>query len=214
MLLGRENEAIKLIASHIDKVEDCLQSACRAVEASFADSPETAFLLEQVHLADKDARAMQQEIIRRLYRGAFMPILREDIYNVVKCMGRLARCADTLCSFMACNRPLLPEELQNAFKRSIQKIFTVIGPIKKGFQSYWRGYGKIAEIQDMSERIESTQIEVAGMTCELNRRILEADLEPCRKMLLKDCLDEMTAVLAAAGDASAHMERITLKTGF
>lgn len=215
MLLGRENEAIKLIASHIDKVEQCLQTAFRTVEACFADTPETTdSLVEQACLAEKEARTVQREIVGRLYRGVFMPILREDIYNIVTCMGRLARSAVALCNFLVCHRPEVPEDLKDAFNRSMQRTFEVVGPIKKGFQGYWDGYGQIEVVQGMADFIESTQMELCGMNCELNRRILTADLDPCRKLLLRDCLEGMRAILTAACNASASMERITLKTGF
>ncbi len=215
MLLGQEKKAIKQITNHIYHVEQCLKTAHQAVEGYFTDNIETALaLIEQTHEKGEKATAVQHDIIAALYGGAFLPILREDVYNMVKSMGNLAQRADFFCRFLFYNQPPVPVDLKIPFKKMVQKAFDSIDPVRDGVLGYFDGYGKTNTVQHMAERMEKLAVEIAGMKCELDHLILSADVGPEDKILLKDCIEGIITIFSAAGKTADRMECITLKTGF
>ena len=215
MLPGHEKKAIKQIIDHIYQVEQCLTAARQAVEDYFADDVDAALaMMKQTHTRRKKAGTIQHEIIAELYGGAFLPILREDIYDIVKCMGNLACKADLLCNFLFYNKPDVPQYLKKPFKSVARKIFDIIDPVKNGVLGYFDGYGKMNAVQNMAGSIEKLEEKITEMQCELTSLILSADFDPGRKILLKECLEGISGIFAAAGKTSGKMECITLKTGF
>jgi len=215
MLLGQEKKAIKLIIDHIYQVEQCLITARQAIEVYFADDGEAALaLIKQTHERERKAGAVQHEIIAELYRGAFLPIIREDIYNIVKCMGNLAERADLFCNFLFYNKSDVPPDLKKFFKNLAQKTFNIIDPVRDGVLGYFDGYGQMNTVQNMAGSIEKLGAEIAGMQCELTSLVLSADFDPGRKILLKECLEGIGEIFEAAEKTVDKMECITLKTGF
>jgi len=215
MLLGQEKKAIKQIIDHIHQVEQCLTTARQAVEDYFTDDVEAAFaLIKQIHAREQKAGDVQHEIMAELYGGAFLPIIREDIYNIVKCLGNLASRADLFGNFLFYNKPDIPPDLKKPFKKVAEKTFDIIGPVRDGVLGYFDGYGKMNTVQNMAGRIERLGVEIAGMKCELTSLVLSADFDPGRKIILKECLEGISEIFEAAGKVVGKMESITLKTGF
>ncbi|OQY07596.1 MAG: hypothetical protein B6I22_02730 [Desulfobacteraceae bacterium 4572_123] len=215
MLLGQEKKAIKQIINHIHQVEQCLTTARQAVEDYFTDDVEAAFvLIKQIHAREQKAGDVQHEIMAELYGGAFLPIIREDIYNIVKCLGNLASRADFFGNFLFYNKPAIPPDLKKPFKKVAEKTFDIIDPVKDGVLGYFDGYGNLNTVQNMAGNLETLGVKIAVMKCELTSLILSADYDPGRKILLKECLEGIGKIFTAAGKTADKMECITLKTGF
>lgn len=215
MLAGHEKKTLKLIVDHIYQVEQCLTTARQAVEDYFTDDVEVSFaLIKQTHAREQKAGAVQYEIMAELYEGAFLPIIREDIYNIVKCVGNLAGRADLFCNFLFYNKPDVPLELKKPFKNVAEIIFDIIDPVRDGVLGYFDGYGNLKTVQNMAGHMEKLGVKIAGMNCELTSQILSADFDPGRKILLKECLECIITIFTVAGKTADKMERITLKTGF
>ena len=58
---------------------------------------------------ETQADLIRHEIRNKLYYGAYMPLLREDIYKLVECIDMVANSAEKCCDFFLNQRPVIPD---------------------------------------------------------------------------------------------------------
>ncbi|MCK5721331.1 MAG: DUF47 family protein, partial [Gammaproteobacteria bacterium] len=84
-LFKKEKAVDELILKHLDMVEDCVKTSRKAGEFYLQDDISQA----KVHARSSQSLESQADLIRhdirdKLYSGAYLPLLREDIYKLVE----------------------------------------------------------------------------------------------------------------------------------
>ena len=90
MLFKKEKEVVELIIRHIDKVEECLLTALQTLQAYLkGDMPQAKNLCRRTNSTETEADLIRHSVRDKLYSGAYLPLLREDIYKLVESEGGL-----------------------------------------------------------------------------------------------------------------------------
>ena len=113
IIFKKEKEVIDLIEKHADKMEECLSTAIKTIQAYLEDNLDAAkTLARQTDKIESDADLIRHEIRDKLYYGAYMPLIREDIYKLVECIDMVANSAEKCCDFFLNQRPVIPDFLK------------------------------------------------------------------------------------------------------
>ena len=116
VIFKKEKEVIELIATHADTVESCLLTGINALEAYLKDNMSMAKVFgRQVDDLEGKADLVRHEIRDKLYSGAYMPLIREDIYKLVEGMDKVANAGEACCDFFLNQRPEIPDALCTPF---------------------------------------------------------------------------------------------------
>ena len=102
MLFKKEKEVIELILKHLDAVEESLQSGIKTIECYLEDNISEAKILgRKVRSLESEADIVRYNIRDKLYSGAYLPLLREDIYKLIESIDKeiykIPRCIDSKC---------------------------------------------------------------------------------------------------------------------
>jgi len=108
----KEKEVIELVIKHVDAVEECITTGVKTLEVYLSgDIKEAKILARNVRSTESQADIIRHEIRDKLYSGAYLPQVREDIYKLVESIDKVANAGEACCDFFLNQRPSIPEEL-------------------------------------------------------------------------------------------------------
>src|SRR5210317_905548 len=116
MLFKKEKEVIEFILKHLDLVEDSLKTGIKTIENYLEnDISEAKVLARKVRNLESEADVVRYETRDKLYSGAYLPLLREDIYKLIESIDKVANAGEACCDFFLNQRPLIPAEMKSHF---------------------------------------------------------------------------------------------------
>jgi len=86
IIFKKEKEVIELITKHADKMEECLSTAIKTIQAYLKDNIDAAkTLARETDKIELEADLIRHEIRNKLYSGAYMPLIREELKYALLC---------------------------------------------------------------------------------------------------------------------------------
>ncbi len=213
ILFKKEKEVIELIEKHASKVEECLTIATTTLRAYLdGDIPKAKKLSRHTDKLESEADMIRHEVRSKLYYGAYMPLLREDIYKVVESLDVVANAAEKCCDVFLNQRPEIPESLKGDFFNII-KISMGIGKLlKHAVLCYLKGICPIEVARQHSRDIGLIESKVDCLEWDLTKKIFSSDIEYSHKLHLRICVEHIVSLTDRAEDSADLLELVTLKT--
>ena len=213
MIFKKEKEVIDLVIKHLNKVEESLATALSCIESYISgDLAEAKALALKVDNLETEADFIRYNIRERLYLGAYLPMVREDIYNLVERIDKVDDTAEASCDFFLDQRPEIPENMKDQYLRAARESFSVMAPLKEGLLTYFEGEGNIDIIREKAKQIGVKESDVDKIEWDLTRQIFTSSLDYGHKIHLRLCLDTITEISDRAEDAADQLELATMKS--
>jgi predicted phosphate transport protein (TIGR00153 family) len=213
MIFRKEKEVIELIVKHLDKVEECLTTALECVGTYIkGDVPEAKALALRVDRLETETDLIRYEIRDRLYSGAYLPMVREDIHHLAECLDKVSDAAEACCDFFLDQRPEFPQEMEEPFLRVAEASFSVMEPLKQGVLTYVRGEGDVGVIREKAKEVGIKESDVDKMEWDLTRQIFTSSLDYGHKIHLRLCLSTIVEISDRGEDGANQLELATMKS--
>ncbi len=213
MLFKKEKEVIDLIEQHAAKMEACLSTAIETLLAYLDDDIAKAkTLARKTDALESDADLIRLQIRDRLYSGAYMPVLREDIYKLVESIDRVANAAEKCCDTFLNQRPEIPTKLRSLYADIIRVSLGIGEPLKNAVLCYLRGICPVEVSREHAKEVGLAESNVDSMEWDLTKRIFSSQLTYGHKVHLRRCLDNIASVSDRAEDSADQLELVSLKT--
>ncbi len=215
MFFKKEKEVNELIIKYINKVDECLLTALTTFDSYFKeDINEAKRLSRDVDKLEEEADLVRYDIRDILYAGAFMPLLREDIFKLIETVDEVCNAGEHCCDFFLEQRPEIPDELKPGFVIVTHESFSVSAPIKEAVLCFIKEECPLEKAREYSNAIGCKESEVDKIEWDLTRKIFTSSLDLSRKIHLKNCLSAITAVSDRAEDAADRLRLVTIKSVF
>ncbi len=213
MLFKKEKEVIDLIEQHAAKMEACLSTAIETLLAYLEDDIAKAkTLARRTDGLESEADLIRLKIRDRLYSGAYMPVLREDIYKLVESLDRVANAAEKCCDTFLNQRPEIPTELRSHYADIIRTSLGIGEPLKNAVLCYLRGICPVEVSREHAKEVGLAESKVDSFEWDLTKKIFSSTLSYGHKVHLRRCLDNIASVSDRAEDAADQLELVSLKT--
>ncbi len=213
MLFKKEKEVIDLIVKHLNTVEESLATAMKCIETYLSgDISEAKALALKVDNLETQADFIRYNIRDRLYSGAYLPTLREDIHKLVESMDKVDDAAEACCDFFLDQRPEVPQDMQGEFLRVAKESFSIMEPLKEGLLNYFQGEGAVDFIREKAKEVGVKESDVDKIEWDLTRQIFTSSLEYGHKIHLRLCLNTIVEISDRAEDAADQLELATMKS--
>jgi len=204
-----ESKVMALIDEHLRKVEECLQSMLSVIENYLQGRIESAeSCTSKTHDAESEADDIRRKIVDLLHRGAFLPIFREDVIELVGMVDRIAGHAQACCNFIMTQHPEVPDTLKEDFLGITQSSAAILPPLQEGVAKLSEDFSvtraKVAEIHDIESAVDKLEFQ-------LSCRIFSTDLALAHKMHLKQLVDVIENISDMAEDAAEVLETLVIK---
>lgn len=213
IIFKKEKEVIELIVKHVTKVEECLKTAVTTLESYLDEDINTAKnLSRQVDSIEAEADFIRHEIKDKLYGGAYMPLIREDIYKLVQSIDKVANAAEKCSDFFLNQRPAIPGEMKPDFLEAIRESLGIGKLLKDAIMCYFKGECPIDVSRHHSKEIGVKESDVDSLEWDLTKKIFTSSLEFSQKIHLRRCLNSIVDVSDIAEDASEQLDLVILKS--
>ncbi len=212
ILFKKEKEVIELIEKHVGKVEECLATAARTVFAYLEkDISKAKQLPRRTDQLESEVDMIRHEVRDKLYSGAYMPLLREDIYKLVESLDTVANAAEKCCDTFLNQRPAMPDMLREDFLSIVEASMGVAEPLKNAVLCYLKGACAVDVSRQHAREIGLLESQVDRMEWDLTKKIFSLELDYSHKLHLRICLDHIVAITDRAEDSADHLELLTMK---
>ena len=209
----KEKEVVELLIRHLDIVEDCLTTTIKTVQTYLKDDKrEAKELAKQVDGIETQADLVRYEIRDKLYAGAYLPRLREDIYRLVESVDEVANAGEHCCDFFLNQRPTIPEDLKIMFLAAVQESLGIIKPLKHSIVCFLKGECPINVSRQHARDVGFKESDVDSIEWDLTKDIFTSSLDYSHKIHLKLCLDSIGKVSDRAKDAADQLDLVILKS--
>jgi uncharacterized protein len=213
MFFKKEKKVIELILKHLDLAVDSLMSGIQTIEYYLEDDIANAKRLgREVRSIESDADLVRYDLRDKLYSGAYLPLLREDIYKLIESIDKVANAGEACCDFFLNQRPKIPATLKPAFIEVVNESLGIVDALKLAVLCYFKGECKIETVRAHTKEVGLQESRVDKLEWDLTKTIFTSDLEFSRQMHLKLCLDRIAEVADRAEDAGDQLELATLKS--
>jgi uncharacterized protein len=214
MFFKKEKEVIELIIKHIIIVEECLSTAITTIETYLkGEKKEAKALAHQVDGIETQADLVRYDIRDKLYLGAYLPRLREDIYRLVESVDEVANSGESCCDFFLNQRPVFPDDLKPHFVNAARESLGIIKPLKDAVLCFLKGECPIEVARQHGKEVGLKESDVDKIEWDLTKLIFTSPvLDHSGKIHLKLCLDSITDVSDKAKDAADQLDLVTLKS--
>lgn len=209
----KEKKARKLVLSHLDEVETCLNESREMVEAYVAGrQDEVSERRRAVSEIESRADAMKRDIREVLLDGAFLPHIRSDVYRLVNRVDAIANKVEGLARFLADQPPELPEDLKPNVLVLYQHSLDSFIELRLALKDYFKPKGVIDNLHVHVTRVLELESEVDEMESGLVKRVFDSPLALGEKMHLEDLIKRIAALADLSEDAADELEFAAMKS--
>lgn len=204
-----ESKVMALIERHLEKVGESLQSMLSAMENYLqgnTDATESCVLI--THNTESEADDIRREIADLLHKGAFLPVLREDVMELVVTVDKMASHAEDCCDFIIIQRPNVPDALKDDFLKVARDSIAILAPLQEGVTNLSEDF---SITRKKVEEVHIAESAVDMLERELSRRIFSTDLTLAQKMHLNQLVDVIVDIPDIAEDAAEILESLIVK---
>ena len=213
ILFKKEKEVIELILKHLDMVEDSLKTGIQTIEFYLEDNiSEAKVLARKVRSIESDADIVRYNLRDKLYSGAYLPLLREDIYKLIESVDKVANAGEASCDFFLNQRPKIPEDLRPHFVAIVRESLGIVDVLKLAVLCYFKGECKIETVREHTKEVGLQESRVDKLEWDLTKAIFTSSMDFAHQLHLKLCLDGIVEVSDRAEDAGDQLELATLKS--
>ena len=213
ILFKKEKEVIELIIRFLGEVDTCLSTSEKTIKAYLEnDIKDAKRLARRVREIETETDVSRYNIRDKLYSGAYLPGVREDIYKIVESIDKVANAAEACCNFFLNHRPEVSEELKKGFLMVTQEALESGKPLKEAALCYFRGECSIEKIRQHTQQVGLTESDVDKSEWDLTKAIFNSSMDYCHKIHLRLCLDSIVEISDRAEDAADQLELAALKS--
>ncbi len=212
ILFKKEKEVIELIEKHADKVEECMSTTLSTLQAYLdGDIANAKKLARQTDSLEAQADLIRHQVRDMLYMGAYMPVLREDVYKLVESLDMVANAAEKCCDAFLNQRPIIPDVLKQDFLTIIIASTSVINPLKHALLCYLKGLCPTEVSRQHAKDVGLIESKVDSLDWDLTKKIFSSDLTYSHKLHLKICVEHIVDLTDKAEYAADYLELVALK---
>jgi predicted phosphate transport protein (TIGR00153 family) len=213
VIFKKEKDVIDLIFKHLDTADECLRTAMETVDTYLkGDIPKAKSLALKVDGIETEDDFIRYTIRDKLYSGAYLPMIRGDILNLVERVDKICDAAEACCDFFLDQRPEIPEGLKPQFLRVAQESFGIIVPLREAIVNYLGEGGSVEAIREKAKEVGIKESDVDKLEWDLTRQIFTSPLDWGHKVHLRLCLDTIVEISDRAEDAADQLELAVIKS--
>jgi len=214
MFYKKEKQVNELILKHLKTVDECLKISLKTVEEYLSVHIEEAKRLAiKVDVIETETDYIRHEIVGRMYSGAYLPLLREDILHLIEHLDKIADAAEACCDFFLAQRPDIPEEMKPNFIEIMKNSISSFTPLREAIGPFFMDKIDIQDIREKTTQAGIIESAVDKEEWDITRDIFKTELDYGHKLHLKLCLDSIVEVSDRAEDGADALEIMIIKGG-
>jgi len=206
----KEQQVHETIKEHLFVVEETVQSMVKAVEEYVAgnlkEADENAY---KTHTLESRADELRRIIIAKLYKGAFLPFIREDLINYVAKQDKLADSAESCCDFLITQKPRVPEAFANDFLNLARMVNESVHPLNSAVENF---FGNLEAVKSAIRSVNGKEEEADTVEWHLTEKIFQSEeMSLAEKIHLRELVFHIVHLSDVAEDTADMLDTVIIK---
>jgi uncharacterized protein Yka (UPF0111/DUF47 family) len=212
MMLKKEREVNFLLEKHLDEIKEWLKVSSEALSSYLSDDIDKInHLLLSKNQIHTSLEAGRQGIWERLCNGAYLPVIRGDLYGIVNSVGRIADVATSSCETFLFLQPEIPIKIKNQLATIVRLAFFLFRPIHESVLYYLRGDDVLKVIRKNVDAFLVKRAEVNTLASNLKNQIYSSDLDYWQKSQINDCLQSVSSISTQFAETNDQIQLVMVK---
>ena len=162
-LWKKEKKVVDLIMRHVAAIQDTLEAAGSALNQYLDGKTDQADLNKEVDRLESKADDLRREIQNTLYAGAYLPNLREDVFQLVEALDDIADASESCVDFFSNQRPEIPDEFAADFRKLVKAAEKNFAPLEEAVGAYFKPKGKLKDLREHCSKVGSEESKTDGV---------------------------------------------------
>jgi len=213
LIFKKEKHVRKLVLEHAAEAQLTLE-ATRSLMAEYLAKNTQAFCAAVATIQNHESRAdrLKWEIGEALQSGAFMPVVRSDVYRLVESVDKLAGRGEDLAIFLSNQPPDIAVEFQADYTTILALNIDSTEQLHDALEIYFKPQGKLKELHAHTRQVGQLESEVDQRQGSLMQQIFGSNLDLSAKMHLGQLLGVICSISDAAEDVADELAFAALKS--
>lgn len=213
-IFKKEHEVADLALEYLETATQCVESGKESVLAYLGGEMDAASTsqkaaAEQESAADAERRAIGD----RLFSGAYLPLIRGDIFSTIEQLDKVPNAAESCSRFFLGEKPVVPAMLHQQFLDITDLSFRAMVPLRKAVKAFFKPKGDIEKIRAKTQEIGVLESRVDEMEWQLTTTIFEnSEIDLCQKQHLKAALHHIVHISDVAENVADRLELAAMKS--
>lgn len=211
-LFGKEKEVVDLILRHSDKTGAVLAAATDVLRRTI-DGQE----LPQGHDAkvvgrlEEEADQLLREARDLMYSGAYLPLIRADLYRLLTRVDEVANKAEDSCDVVCLQRPAIADEYHAGLRTILDLTQNCYSRLSAALRLYVDRKGDRKQMREHLDMVSEIESEVDHHARDITRRLFQSSIPRADKLHLQVLLDAISGISDAAEDAADALNLLGVK---
>ena len=213
-IFKKEHEVADLALEYLETATQCVASGKESVLAYLGGDMDAASTAqkaanEQESAADAERRAIGD----KLFSGAYLPLIRGDIFSVIDHLDKVPNAAESCSRFFLGEKPEVDPAFHQQFLDITDLSFRAMGPLRKAVKAFFKPKGDIDKIRSNAHEVGVLESRVDEMEWELTVAIFESsELDLCQQRHLKAALGHVAHLSDVAENVADRLELAAMKS--
>lgn len=205
-----EKRVMKDIELHLEAVSRCLEKFGETVTAFLDGDIERAReAAMEVHRLESEADTARRQIQSGLYKGAFMPLLREDFLKLSELVDSVANKAEEVCDQLVLEQPEIPEGIREELSLIPAITAEAFESLSRSVRLLWENLDQAVE---SAQAVQTKEHEVDKLRWQALQKVFQSEADLARKLQLRDLIVKMSEVSDRIEDASDYIATMAVKS--
>lgn len=212
-IFKKEHEVTDLAIEFLDASQRCVSKAEAAVVRYLQGEVDgMQELVREVSDEETEADRILREMRDLLFSGAYLPLIRADIYSLLDSIDGLPNAAESCCRFFYSERPEVPEEFRERFIKVTEHSFGIFQQLDRSASGFFKPKEKMESIRHGVKVISTEETVVDTLEVELIVAIFGSpSLGLAEKSHLRRALSHIVEISDRAEDSADQLLLIAMK---
>jgi predicted phosphate transport protein (TIGR00153 family) len=209
---NKEKKVVVLIRQHIEKVQETLEYLHKTIKAYIDEDMDNARDISfKVHCSESEADNKRRDIIQTLHEGAFLPIYREGLINIVAMIDKIADHSESSSDFLITQRPEIPDEFRDSILELTEDSVKCFNPLREAIDNL---FSDTKVLRQKVKEVNNLEAEVDRDEWKTTERVFNSSMDLAKKIHLREFIWHIASISDTCQDAADSLEIITAKKAF
>lgn len=212
MTLRKEREVTYLMERYLDVAKEALKVASETIVYFLkADMRSAKSLMAKQKGLCAEIFHHRTLIWNKLGTGAFLPLIRVDLWAIVHHISGITDAAKACCEGFLLQQPRIPPEVVPKINQMNTAVFRFFPPVSDSVLQYLKGTDVLAAISGNMEALHKARKELDDLESALGYELVACALESGDKAVLDACIRRLTLVAVQMCRTFEQVQLITIK---
>jgi len=213
-IFKKEKRVVELALQHIDKTGECLEFMAESVKALVSEGrvEEVAAAANRVSDLESDADKLLRNIRELLYSGAYLPLIRGDIYRLMSAIDNVANKAEDCCEFVNYQKPAIAKEYQAEIIAIVDLTLACYAEFRNALRAFFSPEGTKDTLREHTKKVSELESLIDGNERSMTSQIFASSLPLSDKLHFRGLLSGIVCISDVIEDATDELELVSLKS--